>query len=448
MRSTCSAQHSLRAPMLALCMIALPTYAADFLVTSDTDQLSGVCAAVCSLRDAVQAANSLGGSNRILLPAGTHTLALLPPRGDEGEILDDDDNQNGDLDVSGHLTILGAAAGSTVDGAYIDRVFEVLPGANLTLSRLTVQRGRTYYFGGGVENHGTLTVQRVRFEGNLASGAFEPGAGGGIANFGQLNLYNSVLNGNRSSAGEAFSGRGGALFNQGTALVRDSLFSNNRASDDDETGMGGGVYNRGNADVARSAFIGNSASGSGAAITNIGVLKLSNSTLGGNDNLNAYFGGTFNNGQSYPPFSGTPEATLIHVTIAGNLGGGLHNFGKLRLRNSLISGNSGLYDETSVDNCNNAGDLAEYQAVGLLLGSGPGNCTAELTVDNQQTFTQVLEPMADNGGNSPTFTLPANSPALDASIGSCASHDQRRAPRPLDGNGDGVATCDLGAFER
>lgn len=37
-------------------------------------------------------------------------------------------------------------------------------------------------------------------------------------------------------------------------------------------------------------------------------------------------------------------------------------------------------------------------------------------------------------------------PALDATIGDCPDHDQRGVPRPQDGNGDGVALCDLGAY--
>lgn len=439
----------LRPPLLVLSLFSLPLSAADFQVTTETDQLSGSCAAQCSLRDAVEAANRLGGANRIILPAGTYTLTRLPPRGEDGEILDDDENQNGDLDVSSNLNLVGAGAGtSIIDGNRIDRLFEVLAGAELQLDRVTLRNGKTNFYGAGIENHGILTVSRSRLSDNFASGMFEPGAGGGIANFGQLNLYSSTLHRNNSSAGEAYQGRGGGIYNEGIAVVRDSTFSENGASDDDESGMGGGLYNKGNADVARSAFINNWSAGSGAAISNHAVLKLSNSTLSGNDNIYSYYGGIFSNGHAYSFYNGAPDATLVHVTIAGNFGGGLFNYGKLLLRNSLISGNSDREDAESTNNCANIGIEATYKARGLLLGNGPGNCTAELYVENDQTFVSVLDPLADNGGLTQTHALRAASPALDASIGNCSSHDQRRTPRPQDGNGDGIAVCDLGAYER
>src|SRR5690606_3221072 len=161
-------------------------------------------------------------------------------------------------------------------------------------------------------------------------------------------------------------------------------------------------------DVARSTFTGNRTMGSGAAITNIGLIKLSDSTLSGNDNFEAYWGGVFSNGQPYPPFSGTPDARLLQVTLAGNLGGGLYNYGRLQLRTSLIAGNSARFDEMQWSNCENRGDKASYRASGLLLGTGPGSCTADLYLENEATFTTLLEPLADNGGHTQTHALRPN----------------------------------------
>ena len=52
------------------------------------------------------------------------------------------------------------------------------------------------------------------------------------------------------------------------------------------------------------------------------------------------------------------------------------------------------------------------------------------------------------GGATPTMALQVGSPAIDAggSVG-CLATDQRGVVRPIDGDDDGTATCDIGAFE-
>jgi len=60
----------------------------------------------------------------------------------------------------------------------------------------------------------------------------------------------------------------------------------------------------------------------------------------------------------------------------------------------------------------------------------------------------LLGPLADNGGVTKTHSLGWGSPAIDSgSLTVCPSTDQRGVTRPIDGNGDGSARCDMGAYE-
>ncbi|WP_178106745.1 CSLREA domain-containing protein [Pseudomonas mangiferae] len=421
---------------------------AEWRVNRADDHYDGVCNAVdCSLRDAISAANAGKGPQRILLPAGTYVLTLPADVGEEGEVLDEDANLNGDLDVSGNVTIFGAGVGRTLirgsDSAH-DRLFEVLAGASLRLEGLSLEKGHTSFYGGALENHGNAYLRLVDLTGNTGSAAFDPGAGGALANFGHMEVDQARFKGNRSSAGEAHFGQGGAIYNAGDLRVRDSRFDDNTASDDDDMGLGGAIYNRGKLEVARTSFVGNrvSVNGSGSAIANDNgaTLTLSNSTLSGN------FGDALSNGLRYSGRAGVAQATVINVTVAANEGFGVRNRGTLSLRNSLLASNHDESGET-VQNCLNEGTY-HYSAKGLLLGAGAGNCTGEVNIEDSKTFVSVLFPLAENGAFSPTHALRPRSPAIDAAIGNCPVQDQRASMRPRDGDGDGVAVCDLGAYER
>ena len=134
--------------------------AATITVNTTADELNSD--SDCSLREAIQAANTNSvvdacaagtGDDTITLPAGTYTLAIAGT-GEES-------NVTGDLDILGNLTISGAGAGSTViDGGQVDRVLHIQSGNIVTIDGVTITNGKEPSFpgGGGVFNKGTTTL--------------------------------------------------------------------------------------------------------------------------------------------------------------------------------------------------------------------------------------------------------------------------------------------------
>jgi CSLREA domain-containing protein len=212
---------------------------------------------------------------------------------------------------------------------------------------------------------------------------------------------------------------------------------------------GGGILNDGGTlTVMGSTISGNSADFSGGiGIGNAGgTVTVTNSTISGNSA--DYFGGGIG------VFAGTAE--LSFVTIASNsasTGGGIYNGGSgtVNIKNSIVGNNTA----STGPNCS-----------GTVTATGANFATDTATMSCGTTnFTYVsstgpgglnLGPLQVNPpGTTATHALLSGSAAVDAvPSGQCSdvggntvNKDQRGVARPQDGDGNGTATCDVGAYE-
>ncbi|MFP3940549.1 MAG: choice-of-anchor Q domain-containing protein [Thermoanaerobaculia bacterium] len=469
-------RRALVIPSLVL-LTTLPAGAATLTVDTTGDELDPSPNGACSLREAVESANrdadfggcvgdGAYGDDTIVLPAGDYRLTRTP-----GEDFLDLDNSVGDLDVltGGALEILGAGSAGTVIEAAGSEPFGVLQAgtsAPLRLVDLTVAGGERVA-GAGVFAEAELTLERVVVRDNVARGVDAGGAG--IVSFAALTLIDTLVSANVADledpcdVGPPSTGGGvlalGALRSGGSILIERSTISDNTVTGDpDCEGLGGGL----------------------GIVTDVDPVRLVNSTVSGNS---APFGGgidlvdldglfsealmetkaaggaarrprTGRTGSGWAHRSGTPLAgglspreshgppSLEHVTIAANSAhsvGGLSivsfaETGEVLIENSLIGANTADH----APDCSRFGVNETSQGVNLLAVdepladdvaclSGPPDRVGSLA----SPLAPRLGPLQDNGGLTPTQTLMAGSPALDAAPDQGEAVDQRGAPRPI-----------------
>ncbi len=230
----------------------------------------------CSLREAIQSANSDtggdacpagNGTDTINVPSGTFTLSIAGYY--------ENANVTGDLDVTTDLNILGESADSTIiNGNGIDRVLHVMSGTSVVVSNLTLTGGNapsgTPGGGGGIFNQGTLLILNSQIKNN------QSGLGGGISNFGHLTVENSTIIGNSAGDGGGISNFYDNDFFPSVLTVINSTISGNFATDS------GGVLNVGTASLTNVTVSENKGDDAGGITNPDGSTTLKNTIVANN----------------------------------------------------------------------------------------------------------------------------------------------------------------------
>jgi len=381
--------------------------ASPFVVDSVLDEVDAVpgdgsCfstpSGVCTLRAAVMEANASSELDSITLPVGVFTLGLAGMLEDNAE--------TGDLDIRASVVITGSGKDLTIiDAANIDRAFDVILGEAVTLQDLTIRNGSAIvagsFAGGGVDHRSfELWLTRVRLRANQAN------IGGGLI-----------------------------VMNNAWAYLEDCSLEDNATID-------AGFANTW-----------------GSAIYSEGHLSLLSSTVTLNSNQTGSYEAVCLNDCSHP------YSEIVNSTIADNNTGGLYVYNcTLEVRSSTIAGNpscgilfgmDGLDDSLTVTNsviANNSIDCcltSNMRTFSNTLDSDD-SCGLSAAAGDLPGTNPLLLPLRNWGGATLTmYPTPGASPLIDSGAdgGDCPASDQRSIERPVDGDGDLVATCDIGAVE-
>jgi hypothetical protein len=280
-----------------------------------------------------------------------------------------------------------------------------------------IESNVTNFQGGGIWCDSTLSIENVTFNYNRSVAGYNNSTGSSL-----YALGNTTISGSRF-----YSDNYGGNFREviyfsneklksSQLLIEDSLFNG---------AISGGIWNEyGTATIRRSLFV----NVGGVAIMTKGNLLVENTTF------------SDENGVAISAYFKDALVVLNNVSIVGFYYGLEVMYGsQMTMQNTLIVGSS-----HGACNFVTSNQYAPPYITGLNNLATDAYCGAAAQVISDA----LLGPLADNGGGTQTFALLPGSPAIDSGQAIPGmTTDQRGMLRPLDGNGDGVDTFDIGAYE-
>lgn len=250
----------------------------------DANPGDGVCAdsdGQCTIRAAIYESWALGGTETINIPADTYILTTDA------------------LDVSTTVNIVGEDARTTIiDGNNTFQGFVTSAGV-VNISNVTIQNGYNVQGGGGILNTTNLTLTNVIIKNNSV-GTFPAVFGAGIwSNMGSVVLENVLVQNNLASSTHP-QGAGVSVTGSSSIAATNVTFSGNSAVNEEGTLSHGGALYVGstgtnsltNVTIDNNIVSGNSANGGGLYVDSGAEVSVKNSLFSNNTNDNCGVVGT------------------------------------------------------------------------------------------------------------------------------------------------------------
>jgi hypothetical protein len=302
-----------------------------------------------------------------------------------------------------------------------------------TLTSVTFSDNIAGWGCGGMGNfdNSSPTLTNVIFSSNWADNY-----GGGMCNRSSSpTLTNVTFDGNMTD------GDGGGMYNTSSSpTLTNVIFNGNKAK-----GYGGGMWNFDNSNptLTNVIFNANSAESSGGGMRNYRMSSpILTNVIFNSNTANKDAGGMYNGYFSNP--------TLTNVTFSSNranlFGGGIENVQSFpSLFNVIIWGNTATA-WSSINNSESS-PMIKYSDIQGCGGSGSGWQSA-CGIDGGHNIDADPLFVSATGSN---LRLQRNSPCIDAGANFAVpigvTTDLDGNPRIVDGNGDGNAVVDIGAYE-